>query len=59
MQGEVVPIQQVVDISKPHWRCKCGTVAMPLTDDTYCLCPDYYEQEWTRIDPTLLPEEHR
>ena len=71
MKGEVVNIRQTVDISKPHWRCVCGTVAMPLTDDTTCLCGDICEEDWEFIDPTpegsmapeselpLLPEEHR
>jgi len=40
-----------VDVTKPHWRCVCGTVAMPLTDDTTCLCEDVYMQDWQRIDP--------
>lgn len=40
-----------VDLTKPHWRCKCGAVAMPLTDDTLCNCKDIYEQEWRRIEP--------
>lgn len=41
-----------VDITKSHWRCICGTVAMPLTDDTACKCGDIYEQEWSRVEPT-------
>jgi len=40
-----------VDLTKPHWKCICGAVAMPLTDETTCQCSDIYEQEWTRIDP--------
>lgn len=35
----------------PHFRCVCGTVAMPLTDDTVCKCADIYAQEWTRVEP--------
>ncbi len=41
----------VMDLSKPHWRCVCGSVAMPLTDDTQCDCGDIYEQEWVYVDP--------
>lgn len=54
---KVVPIRQEVDITKPHWRCRCGAVAMPLTDDTNCLCQDIYEQEWTRVE--LAKKEER
>ncbi len=50
------PENCLVDISKPHWRCICGAVAMPLTDDTKCLCSDIYDQEWVRIDPSHFSE---
>jgi hypothetical protein len=40
-----------VDLSMPHWKCRCGKVAMPLTDDTECYCGDIYEQDWNRINP--------
>lgn len=40
-----------VDQTRPHWRCICGTVAMPLTDDTRCNCADTYDQQWSRVDP--------
>lgn len=40
-----------VDTTKPHWRCHCGAVAMPLTDDTYCACGDIYAEEWSYVDP--------
>ena len=49
MKQDTKPIP--VDITKPHWRCIRGVVAMPLTDDTICLCSDIYEQEWSQIDP--------
>lgn len=49
-QGKI-PLRKV-DCTKPHWRCVCGVVAMPLTDDTSCHCSDYYEQDWTYIEPT-------
>ncbi len=45
-----------VDVTKPHWRCICGVVAMPLNDDTKCKCKDYYEQDWTRIVPPCSHE---
>jgi hypothetical protein len=38
-----------VDLTQPHWKCRCGVVAMPLTDNTTCDCGDIYEQEWTLI----------
>lgn len=44
-----------VDITKPHWKCVCGTVAMPLEDSTVCKCSDPYDELWTRIDPTNEP----
>jgi len=31
----------------PHWRCECGLIAMPLTDDTSCDCNDMYKEAWT------------
>lgn len=40
-----------VDITKPHWKCICGTVAMPLEDETICGCSDIYEQDWGYVDP--------
>ncbi len=47
---ESVPLPPV-DLSKAYWRCECGVVAYPLTDDTRCRCSDLYEQEWTRWVP--------
>ena len=44
--------QRAVDRSKPHWMCRCGAVAMPLTNYTVCYCKDLYEQEWGYVDPT-------
>lgn len=44
-----------VDITKPHWRCACGAVAMPLTDNTPCQCADIYQQDWRLIEPQDLP----
>lgn len=41
--------QAAVDLTKPHWKCRCGVVAMPLTDDTTCKCADVYEQEWSYV----------
>lgn len=40
-------------LKPPYWRCVCGTVAMPLTDNTTCLCGDIYLQEWTRVEVAL------
>jgi hypothetical protein len=48
-----------MDLSKPHWRCRCGAVAMPLTDGTACNCKDLYEQEWKFVypyDPRIPPD---
>lgn len=45
-----VPDAPTVDLTKPHWRCVCGTVAMPLTDETHCKCSDIYEQQWVCAD---------
>lgn len=45
-----------VDLTKPHWRCVCGAVAMPLTDDTRCNCTDIYAQAWSRVEPTEARE---
>lgn len=42
-----------VDTSKPHWRCVCGTVAMPLTDETRCKCADTYGPLWTHVVPSV------
>jgi hypothetical protein len=39
-----------VDQTKPHWKCVCGAVAMPLTDDTECRCRDIYLQDWMLVD---------
>jgi len=34
----------------PHFECRnCGTVAMPLTDDTRCKCRDVYHEAWKRV----------
>lgn len=38
-----------IDLTKPHWKCVCGCVAMPLTDDTECNCKDIYEQDWRHV----------
>jgi hypothetical protein len=46
-----LPASPAVDLTRPHWRCVCGAVAMPLTDDTRCNCADIYDQQWTRVDP--------
>lgn len=48
------PIRATVDLSKPHWLCKCGAVAMPLTDDTTCQCEDIYKQEWEAVTPQIV-----
>lgn len=47
---------QVPALKAPYWRCKCGTTAMPLTDDTTCLCIDIYEQDWELIEAADLHE---
>ena len=48
----------LIDLKKTHWKCRCGVVAMPLTDQTNCKCTDIYDTEWTYIDPsnTLMSE---
>ena len=50
-EPEPMDIQNDVDLTKPYWKCRCGTVAMPLTDDTACLCNDLYDQDWVYVDP--------
>jgi hypothetical protein len=41
-----------------YFRCRCGAVAMPLTDDTQCDCGDIYEQEWYFFElPEFAPVE--
>ena len=37
-------------LQPPYWQCVCGVKAMPLTDSTVCLCNDYYDQEWRRVE---------
>lgn len=49
--------EALVDLERPHWECHCGTVAMPLTDDTPCGCGDIYEQEWSYVDPVGVANE--
>ena len=40
-----------------YWRCICGVIAMPLTDDTDCDCGDIYSQEWNFVEVQPAPAE--
>ncbi len=44
------PLLGHVDIVRfmPHWKCQCGAVAMPLTDEITCSCEKPYEDDWSR-----------
>ncbi len=46
-------MSKALNITKPHWRCRCGCVVFPLGDETSCDCADVYEQDWTLIEPTI------
>ena len=51
-------LQEAIDLAweekdpvKVHyWQCICGCRACPLTDDTECLCTDYYESDWSLVE---------
>ncbi|MHC1728536.1 MAG: hypothetical protein AB9866_21470 [Syntrophobacteraceae bacterium] len=50
-------LQEKGNPKPPYWQCVCGFKAMPLTDDTECLCEDYYDHEWTLIEPEKQTQE--